>query len=242
MTTHFGFKTVDEKDKAREVAGVFSSVAGKYDVMNDLMSLGLHRLWKKFTIAASGVRTGQRVLDVASGSGDLALAFAERTGASGEVWVSDINSAMLRVGRDRIIDHGRLLPVVQCDAESLPFPDNYFDCVSVAFGLRNMTHKERALAEMQRVLRPGGKLLVLEFSRVAKLLEKPYDLYSFHVLPWLGERIAGDAASYRYLAESIRMHPDQQTLQSMMEQAGLEDVQYFNLAAGVVALHRGYKY
>lgn len=242
MTTHFGFKTVDEKDKAREVAGVFSSVAGKYDVMNDLMSLGLHRLWKKFTIAASGVRAGQRVLDVASGSGDLALAFAERTGASGEVWVTDINSAMLKVGRDRIIDRGRLLPVVQCDAESLPFPDCYFDCVSVAFGLRNMTHKERALAEMQRVLRPGGKLLVLEFSRVAKLLEKPYDFYSFHVLPWLGERIAGDAASYRYLAESIRMHPDQQTLQSMMEQAGLEDVQYFNLAAGVVALHRGYKY
>ena len=242
MTTHFGFRTVEEKDKAREVAGVFSSVAGKYDIMNDLMSLGLHRLWKKFALGASGVRTGHRVLDVASGSGDLALGFAERAGASGEVWVTDINSAMLGVGRDRIIDHGRLLPVVQCDAELLPFPDNYFDCVSVAFGLRNMTHKDRALAEMQRVLRPGGKLLVLEFSRVAKLLEKPYDLYSFHVLPWLGKRIAGDAASYRYLAESIRMHPDQETLQSMMEQAGLEDVQYFNLAAGVVALHRGYKY
>ncbi len=242
MTTHFGFKTVDEKDKARQVAGVFSSVASKYDIMNDLMSMGLHRLWKKFTISASGVRTGQRVLDVASGSGDLALAFAQRTGPSGEVWVTDINNDMLRVGRDRIIDRGCLLPVVQCDAESLPFPNNYFDCVSVAFGLRNMTHKDRALAEMHRVLRPGGKLLVLEFSRVAKPLEKPYDLYSYHVLPWLGQRIAGDAASYRYLAESIRMHPDQETLRTMMEQAGLEDVQFFNLAAGVVALHRGFKY
>ena len=242
MTTHFGFKTVDEKDKARQVAGVFSSVASKYDIMNDLMSMGLHRLWKKFTISASGVRTGQRVLDVASGSGDLALAFAQRTGPSGEVWVTDINNDMLRVGRDRIIDRGCLLPVVQCDAESLPFPNNYFDCVSVAFGLRNMTHKDRALAEMHRVLRPGGKLLVLEFSRVAKPLEKPYDLYSYHVLPWLGQRIAGDAASYRYLAESIRMHPDQETLRTMMEQAGLEDVEFFNLAAGVVALHRGFKY
>ena len=210
--------------------------------MNDLMSLGLHRLWKKFTVEASGVRPGHKVLDVASGSGELARAFAERVGPQGETWASDINGDMLAVGRDRLIDAGHLLPVVRCDAESLPFPSDYFNCVSVAFGLRNMTHKERALAEMQRVLRPGGCLLVLEFSRVWKPLETPYDWYSFNVLPWLGNRIAGDAASYRYLAESIRMHPDQETLRNLMEQAGLEDVEYFNLAAGVVALHRGRKY
>ena len=242
MSTDFGFQKVGEDEKARKVAGVFSSVASKYDVMNDLMSLGLHRLWKKFAIEASGVRPGHRVLDVASGSGDLASAFADRVGSTGETWATDINGEMLSVGRDRLIDAGHVLPVVRCDAESLPFPSRYFDCVSVAFGLRNMTHKDRALAEMQRVLRPGGCVLVLEFSRIWKPLEKPYDWYSFNVLPWLGKRIADDADSYRYLAESIRMHPGQEALQELMEQAGLEDVQYFNLAAGVVALHRGRKY
>ncbi len=242
MSTHFGFQTIEEADKARRVGEVFSSVARKYDVMNDLMSLGLHRLWKKFTLEASGVRAGQRVLDVASGSGDLARAFAKRTGPQGQTWATDINGEMLAVGRDRLLDAGLLLPAVRCDAEALPFPSNYFDCVSVAFGLRNMTRKDRALAEMQRVLRPGGCLLVLEFSKVWKPLEKPYDWYSFNVLPQLGQRIAGDADSYRYLAESIRMHPDQQTLREMMEQAGLEDVEFFNMAAGVVALHRGRKY
>ena len=240
--THFGFQTIREQDKTHRVAGVFSSVAGKYDVMNDLMSLGLHRIWKKFAVTVSDVRAGQRVLDVASGSGDLARQFARRVGPDGQVWVTDINRSMLEVGRDRLLDDGQLLPLAQCDAEALPFPTDYFDCVSVAFGLRNMTRKERALAEMQRVLRPGGRLLVLEFSRVWKPLERPYDWYSFSALPWLGERIAGDADSYRYLAESIRMHPDQLELQGLMEQAGLEDVEYFNLAVGVVALHRGYKY
>jgi len=240
--THFGFRTVREEEKAHRVAGVFSSVAGKYDVMNDLMSLGLHRLWKRFTVAVSGVRAGQRVLDVASGSGDLARLFARRVGRGGRVWATDINRSMLDVGRDRLLDDGQLLPLAQCDAEALPFPSGYFDCVSVAFGLRNMTRKERALAEMQRVLRPGGRLLVLEFSRVWKPLEKPYDWYSFNALPWLGERIAGDAESYGYLAESIRMHPGQAELQGLIEEAGFEDVDYFNLAAGVVALHRGYKY
>ena len=240
--THFGFETVSERDKSRKVAGVFSSVARKYDIMNDLMSLGLHRLWKTFAINASGVKPGQRVLDVASGSGDLARAFARRVGPSGEVWATDINRDMLDVGRDRLLDHGVILPLAQCDAEALPFPSNHFDCVSVAFGLRNMTHKDKALAEMCRVLRPGGRVLVLEFSRIAKPLEKPYDWYSFHALPWLGQRIAGDADSYRYLAESIRMHPDQESLRELMEQAGLEDVEYLNMAAGVVALHRGYKY
>ena len=242
MKTDFGFEKVPEEDKARRVADVFSSVASKYDVMNDLMSMGLHRLWKRFAIEASGVRRGNKVLDIASGSGDLAKAFARRVGPQGETWASDINGDMLAVGRDRLIDAGLLLPVVQCDAERLPFPDDYFHCVSVAFGLRNMTHKDRALAEMARVLRPGGCVLVLEFSRVWKPLAKPYDWYSFNVLPWLGQRIAGDAQSYRYLAESIRMHPDQQALRGLMEQAGLEEVEYFNLAAGVVALHRGRKY
>jgi demethylmenaquinone methyltransferase/2-methoxy-6-polyprenyl-1,4-benzoquinol methylase len=240
--THFGFETVSERDKSRKVAGVFSSVARKYDIMNDLMSLGLHRLWKTFAINASGVKPGQRVLDVASGSGDLARAFARRVGPTGEVWATDINRDMLDVGRDRLLDHGVILPLAQCDAEALPFPSNHFDCVSVAFGLRNMTHKDKALAEMCRVLRPGGRVLVLEFSRIAKPLEKPYDWYSFHALPWLGQRIAGDADSYRYLAESIRMHPDQDSRRELMEQAGLEDVEYLNMAAGVVALHRGYKY
>ncbi|PKO84646.1 MAG: bifunctional demethylmenaquinone methyltransferase/2-methoxy-6-polyprenyl-1,4-benzoquinol methylase UbiE [Betaproteobacteria bacterium HGW-Betaproteobacteria-11] len=239
--THFGFQKVDEREKARRVAGVFSSVAQKYDVMNDLMSAGLHRLWKKFTIELAAPRPGERVLDVAGGTADLSSAFAPRVGPRGEVWLTDINNAMLGVGRDRLLDEGVLTPVAQCDAEKLPFPDNYFDIVTVAFGLRNMTHKEQALAEMRRVLRPGGRLLVLEFSRVWKPLEKAYDLYSFKLLPWLGEKIAGDAESYRYLAESIRMHPDQATLKAMMENAGLERVDVFNLSAGVVAVHRGYK-
>ena len=240
--THFGFKTVNDEDKAKKVAAVFNSVAAKYDLMNDLMSGGLHRLWKACAVAQSGVREGSRVLDVAGGSGDLSRAFARRAGATGQVWLTDINRAMLEVGRNRLIDDGTLAPALQCDAERLPFADNYFDCVSVAFGLRNMTHKDAALAEMTRVLRPGGRLLVLEFAKVWKPLEKVYDWYSFTALPWLGRNIAADEASYRYLAESIRMHPDQQTLKMMMERAGLEDVTYNDLSAGVVALHRGFKY
>jgi demethylmenaquinone methyltransferase/2-methoxy-6-polyprenyl-1,4-benzoquinol methylase len=240
--THFGFEQVAEGEKAQRVAQVFSSVASRYDLMNDLMSLGLHRLWKVFTVETAAVRPGERVLDVAGGTGDLAKAFARRVGPTGEVWLTDINGAMLGVGRDRLADAGRLIPVAQCDAEKLPFPDNHFDCVTVAFGLRNMTHKDRALAEMRRVLRPGGRLLVLEFSRVWKPLSPAYDFYSFKVLPWLGQRVANDADSYRYLAESIRVHPDQDTLKRMMELAGLERVEFFNLSAGVVALHRGYKF
>ena len=243
--THFGFETVDEQDKARRVAGVFSSVAQKYDVMNDLMSAGLHRLWKKFAIEIAAPRPGERVLDVAGGTADLSSAFAVRVGpfeqTGGQVWLTDINNAMLTVGRDRLLDEGVLAPVAQCDAERLPFPDNHFDIVSVAFGLRNMTHKDKALEEMRRVLRPGGRLLVLEFSKVWKPLEKAYDAYSFKLLPWLGQKIAGDAESYRYLAESIRMHPDQAALKAMMEQAGREKVEVFNMTAGVVALQRGYK-
>ena len=240
-TTHFGFESVAEADKAKRVAGVFSSVASSYDIMNDLMSGGLHRLWKAFTIQIAGVREGDKVLDVAGGTADLSLAFAKRVGPRGEVWLTDINGAMLSHGRDRVIDRGMALPVAQCDAEKLPFPDNHFDCVSVAFGLRNMTHKEIALGEMRRVLKPGGRLLVLEFSQVYKPLAPAYDLYSFKILPWLGQKVAGDADSYRYLAESIRRHPDQETLKSMMEQTGLARVDYFNLTGGVVALHRGYK-
>lgn len=240
-TTHFGYQTVNEEEKAAKVAEVFHSVAPKYDVMNDLMSAGLHRVWKTFTIAKAGVRPGFRVLDIAGGTGDLARAFSKQAGPTGQVWLTDINESMLRVGRDRLLNSGLLTPMALCDAEKLPFPDNYFDRVSVAFGLRNMTHKDQALAEMQRVLKPGGKLLVLEFSKVNPLLQKPYDLYSFSVLPWLGKQIADDADSYRYLAESIRMHPDQETLKSMMQDAGLERVEYFNLTAGVAALHTGVK-
>jgi demethylmenaquinone methyltransferase / 2-methoxy-6-polyprenyl-1,4-benzoquinol methylase len=238
----FGYEEVDERDKARRVEGVFTSVASRYDLMNDLMSMGLHRLWKAFAVARSGVREGHRVLDVAAGSGDLARTLARRAGASGQVWLTDINRAMLEVGRDRALDAGLALPAVQCDAERLPFPSDHFDCVTVAFGLRNMTRKEAALAEMRRVLRPGGRLLVLEFSRVWAPLARAYDWYSFNVLPRLGDAVAGDAASYRYLAESIRVHPDQETLKAMLEQAGLEQVEYHNLAAGVVALHLGYKF
>jgi demethylmenaquinone methyltransferase/2-methoxy-6-polyprenyl-1,4-benzoquinol methylase len=239
--THFGYQQVDEDDKVRRVGDVFRSVAPSYDLMNDLMSLGMHRLWKRFTIELSGVRAGSRVLDVASGSGDLALAFAKRAGPEGQVVMTDINAAMLAVGRDKLVDQGVLAPAALCDAERLPFPDDTFDCVSVAFGLRNMTHKDRALAEMRRVARPGGRVLVLEFSRPWKPLAKAYDAYSFSVLPVLGKYVAKDEAAYRYLAESIRMHPDQETLKAMMESAGLARVEYFNLAAGVVALHRGWK-
>jgi demethylmenaquinone methyltransferase/2-methoxy-6-polyprenyl-1,4-benzoquinol methylase len=240
-TTHFGYQTVSEKDKVRKVATVFHSVAAKYDIMNDFMSVGLHRVWKAFTVVQAGIRPGFKVLDIAGGTGDLSKDFARQAGPGGEVWLTDINESMLRVGRDRLLNKGIQAPTLLCDAEKLPFPDNYFDCVSVAFGLRNMTHKDVALAEMRRVLKPGGKLLVLEFSRVWKPLQKPYDVYSFLVLPWLGKKIANDAASYRYLAESIRMHPDQETLKMMMESAGLERVQYYNLSAGVAALHTGIK-
>ncbi len=240
-TTHFGFETVAETEKTERVAKVFTSVASKYDVMNDLMSAGLHRLWKRFAIQISGVRVGERVLDVAGGSGDLSRQFVKQVGNGGQVWLTDINKAMLRVGRDRLIDDGLNTPVVQCDAENLPFSSNYFNCVSIAFGLRNVTHKDVALREMQRVLKPGGRLLVLEFSKVWKPLEPLYDAYSFKLLPKLGELIAKDADSYRYLAESIRMHPSQEELKRMMEEAGLSRVEYFNLNAGIVALHRGYK-
>ena len=240
-TTHFGFQTVAEELKEKKVAEVFSSVAQKYDVMNDLMSFGLHRLWKHFTIQVSGVREGDRVLDVAGGTADLSLAFAKKVGRSGQVWLTDINHAMLSVGRDRVVDNGLLLPVAQCDAEKLPFPDNHFDVVTVAFGLRNMTHKDQAIAEMRRVLKPGGRLLVLEFSKVWKPLAPAYDFYSFKLLPMMGEKVAKDAESYRYLAESIRMHPDQESLKELMQNAGLARVEYFNMTAGVVALHRGYK-
>lgn len=238
-TTHFGYQTVQESEKAAKVAEVFHSVAKRYDIMNDLMSAGLHRAWKAFTVRRADIRPGMRVLDIAGGTGDLAKAFARRAGPSGQVWLTDINESMLRVGRDRMADAGLVLPVAVCDAETLPFPDGYFDRVSVAFGLRNMTHKDRALAEMRRVLKPGGKLLVLEFSRIAPPLAPAYDWYSFNVLPWLGARVAGDEDSYRYLAESIRMHPDQQTLAGIMEDVGFSMVRYFNMTAGLVALHEG---
>lgn len=239
--THFGFKTVEERDKARLVRSVFDSVASRYDVMNDLMSMGLHRVWKSYTIAVSGAREGHHVLDIAAGTGDLTRAFARRVGTSGCVVHTDINEAMLRTGRNRLIDEGLALPTVICDAEKLPFPDARFDIVSVAFGLRNMTHKDQALAEMCRVLKPGGKLLVLEFSKVVKPLEKVYDWYSFSLLPRLGQMVAGDAESYRYLAESIRVHPGQAELKAMMKSVGFGHVDVHNLSAGVVALHAGIK-
>ncbi len=240
-STHFGFKQVDESEKVKKVGDVFRSVAPSYDVMNDLMSGGLHRIWKRFAIELSGVKTGERVLDVAAGSGDLSKLFAKKVGATGQVWMTDINDAMLRVGRDRLLNEGIILPFALCDAEKLPFPTAYFDCVSVAFGLRNMTHKDKALSEMTRVLRPGGRLLVLEFSKVAKPLAPMYDLYSFKLLPLMGKLIAKDADSYQYLAESIRMHPGQEELKQMMVDAGLQRVDYFNMTGGVVAAHKGYK-
>ena len=239
--THFGFDAVDETTKAARVRGVFDSVAPKYDLMNDLMSLGLHRAWKAYTVAVANARPGDKVLDLAGGTGDLARAFAGPVGEAGVVVHTDINEAMLRQGRDRLLDEGKVLPTVLCDAETLPFASGAFDLVSVAFGLRNMTHKDKALAEMARVLKTGGRLLVLEFSKVAAPLEKAYDWYSFKVLPRIGQLVAGDGASYRYLAESIRVHPDQATLKAMMKTAGFAHLDVHNLAAGVVALHVGIK-
>ena len=240
-STHFGFKTIDETQKQQKVNEVFHSVASKYDVMNDVMSAGLHRVWKRFALDTSGVKAGDKVLDIAGGSGDLSKLFSAKVGATGSVILTDINASMLAVGRDRMIDAGLNVPALQCDAEQLPFADNSFDCVIVAFGLRNMTHKELALKEMLRVLKIGGRLLVLEFSKVWQSLEKIYDIYSFKFLPFMGKLIAKDASSYQYLAESIRMHPDQETLKEMMQKAGFKKVDYYNLTAGVAALHKGYK-
>ena len=241
QTTHFGYKTVDDAKKQQKVDEVFHSVASKYDLMNDVMSAGMHRGWKRFAVEISGVKHGDNVLDIAGGSGDLSKIFAKKVGQEGSVTLTDINSTMLAVGRDRLIDAGLNVPALQCNAEALPFSDNSFDCVIVAFGLRNMTHKDVALKEMQRVLKIGGRLLVLEFSKVWQPLEKAYDFYSFKFLPLMGKLLAKDEASYQYLAESIRMHPDQETLKQMMIEAGLARVDYYNLSAGVVALHKGYK-
>jgi len=239
--THFGYQTVEDDEKARRVRGVFDSVASRYDLMNDVLSMGLHRIWKAYTVAVAAVQPGMKVLDIAGGTGDLARAFAQSAGPNGRVVLTDINEAMLRVGRDRLLDGGLALPTAACDAERLPFASGAFDLVSVAFGLRNMTHKEAALTEMCRVLRPGGRLLVLEFSRVAAPLRKPYDWYSLNVLPLMGKLIANDSDSYRYLAESIRMHPPQEELKAMMKSAGFGHVDVHNLTMGVVALHVGVK-
>jgi demethylmenaquinone methyltransferase / 2-methoxy-6-polyprenyl-1,4-benzoquinol methylase len=239
--THFGYQSVEEAEKARHVRGVFDSVASRYDIMNDVLSMGMHRVWKAYTVGVAAIQPGMRVLDIAGGTGDLARAFASRVGEQGCVVLTDINEAMLRTGRDRLLDEGKVIPTAACDAEHMPFADGSFDLASVAFGLRNMTHKEAALAEMCRVLRPGGRLLVLEFSRPAPLLQKPYDFYSFKLMPLLGKLIAKDADSYRYLAESIRMHPDQATLKGLMKDAGFGHVDVHNLAGGIVALHVGIK-
>lgn len=244
-TTHFGYRTVAKDQKADMVADVFHSVAAKYDLMNDLMSFGIHRIWKRFTIDASGVRRGQRVLDLAGGTGDLTAKFSRLVGDTGEVVLADINSSMLKVGREKLRNKGIIgnVSYVQANAEALPFPDNYFDCITIAFGLRNVTEKEKALASMFRVLKPGGRLLVLEFSKpVFEPLNKAYDAYSFHILPRIGELVAKDAGSYQYLAESIRMHPDQDTLKQMMDGVGFENTTYNNLTGGIVALHRGFKF
>lgn len=243
-TTHFGFETVGREDKQRRVRSVFDSVASRYDIMNDVMSFGVHRLWKRFTVEVSALRPGQQVLDLAGGTGDLTALMARRVGQKGRVVISDINGSMLGVGRERLIDEGIVgnVEYVQANAELLPFPDNYFDCVTIGFGLRNVTDKDKALRAMQRVLKPGGKLLILEFSKpTIPMLSKVYDLYSFKLLPMMGKLITDDADSYRYLAESIRMHPDQETLLGMMQDAGLERCDYYNLTGGVVALHKGYK-
>ncbi|AVF36730.1 bifunctional demethylmenaquinone methyltransferase/2-methoxy-6-polyprenyl-1,4-benzoquinol methylase UbiE [Rahnella sikkimica] len=244
-TTHFGFRTVAKDEKQEMVAEVFHSVAAKYDLMNDLMSFGIHRIWKRFTIDCSGVRQGQRVLDLAGGTGDLTAKFSRLVGEKGEVVLADINDSMLKMGREKLRNLGIVgnVSYVQANAEALPFPDNYFDCITISFGLRNVTEKEKALRSMFRVLKPGGRLLVLEFSKpVLKPLSKAYDTYSFHILPRIGELVAQDAESYRYLAESIRMHPDQETLKGMMADAGFENVTYHNLTGGIVALHRGFKF
>lgn len=244
-TTHFGFRTVEAEQKAQMVAGVFHSVAAKYDIMNDVMSLGIHRLWKRFTIDCSGVRAGQRVLDLAGGTGDLTAKFSRLVGDQGEVVLADINDSMLKVGREKLRNMGVVgnVSYVQANAEALPFPDNTFDCITIAFGLRNVTDKDKALRSMYRVLKPGGRLLVLEFSKpILAPLSKVYDTYSFHVLPRMGQLIAGDSESYRYLAESIRMHPDQETLKAMMDEAGFGNTTYHNLTGGIVALHRGFKF
>jgi demethylmenaquinone methyltransferase / 2-methoxy-6-polyprenyl-1,4-benzoquinol methylase len=241
-TTDFGFSQVDEQAKVGKVAEVFHSVANRYDVMNDFMSGGLHRLWKRFAVRLAALKPRERLLDLAGGSGDVVRLFAKDTGPEGELWLTDINASMLRVGRDRLINAGILCPVLLCDAEQLPFPPDYFDVVTCAFGVRNMTHKDRALAEMQRVLRSGGRAIILEFSKIWEPLKPAYDAYCFNVLPALGKYVARDEASYRYLAESIRMHPDQETLKNMMTDAGLAKAEYFNLSGGVVAVHRGFKF
>jgi len=242
--THFGYSDVKVEEKVNKVAEVFHSVASKYDVMNDLMSLGIHRVWKRLTIESSGVRPGYKVLDIAGGTGDLTMQFSKRVGEQGLVVLADINSSMLNVGRDRLLDrgYGNNIEFVQANAEALPFPDNHFNCISIAFGLRNVTHKDNALASMARVLKPGGRLLILEFSKpISPLLSNIYDQYSFKALPIMGKLVANDSESYQYLAESIRMHPDQETLKGMMEQAGLANCRYQNMTGGVVALHTGIK-
>lgn len=244
-TTDFGYQTVAKEKKVDMVAKVFHSVAAKYDIMNDLMSFGIHRVWKRFTIDCSGVRRGQKVLDLAGGTGDFTAKFSRMVGEQGEVVLADINDSMLKMGREKLRNMGIVGNVnyVQANAEALPFPDNTFDCITISFGLRNVTDKDKALRSMYRVLKPGGRLLVLEFSKPQfDILSKAYDAYSFHILPRIGEIVAHDADSYRYLAESIRMHPNQETLKGMMENAGLENVSYFNLTGGIVALHRGYKF
>ncbi len=244
-TTHFGYQTVPVEQKAKKVGEVFHSVAGKYDLMNDLMSFGIHRLWKRYTIEMSAARPGQTILDIAGGTGDLTMKFSRLVGETGKVILADINNSMLNVGRDRLLDKGfaNNIEYVQANAEALPFPDNTFDCITISFGLRNVTDKQKALESMYRVVKPGGRVLVLEFSKPNSAgLEKLYDRYSFSILPIMGKLVANDSDSYRYLAESIRMHPDQNTLKHMMRKAGLEDVEYFNLTGGIVALHRGFKY